>query len=130
MLLTAIDLIQTSPLSGLVTLAAFSLSLVVAITFHEFSHALSATLLGDPTPRMQRRLSLHPLAHLDPLGTAMIFIAGFGWGKPVQVSAFRLRPSERAGMAGVSLAGPLSNILLATLVAVPMNTGTFTRRTQ
>ena len=123
MLLSALAQFRSSPFDGLVTLLSFCFALVVAITFHEFSHALSATLLRDPTPKSQGRLSLNPLAHLDPLGTAMILFAGFGWGRPVIVNPIYLRSGERSGMAAVSIAGPLANVLVAAAVAVPINAG-------
>ena len=69
------------------------IALVVGITVHEFSHAYMADRLGDPTPRVQGRLTLNPLAHLDPLGTLMILIARFGWGKPVQFDVYNLKKS-------------------------------------
>lgn len=93
------------------------IALTVAITVHEFAHAWSADRLGDPTPRMQGRLTLNPLAHLDPLGTLMILIARFGWGKPVQFDPFNLRHPRRDA-AIISIAGPLSNIVIAILGAV------------
>ena len=114
---------QTSLFRGLVTLASFSIALLVALTVHEFSHALSATLLGDNTARRQGRLSLNPLAHLDPLGTAMILLAGFGWAKPTPVDPAFLRIGTRPGMAVVSLAGPFSNLVVAMLAATPINAG-------
>lgn len=123
MLLRAFSQITSSPFEGLVTVFTFCLALALAITVHEFSHALAATQLGDPTPRRQGRLSLHPLAHLDTLGTAMLLFAGFGWGKPVQTDPRYLRIGPRSGMAVVSLAGPLSNVLLATLASIPLRTG-------
>ena len=123
MLFAAFSQFESSPFQGLVTLASFSIALVVAITFHEFSHAVSATGLGDPTPRYQGRLSLNPKDHLDPVGSLMILFAGFGWGKPVQVSPWQLRPGPRPGMALVSLAGPLANVALAALAAIPIRAG-------
>ncbi len=93
------------------------ISLVIAITIHEFAHALAAERLGDPTPRLMGRLTLNPLAHLDPLGTIMLLIARFGWGKPVQFDPFNLRHPRRDG-AIISLAGPVSNLLLATVCSV------------
>src|SRR3990172_11054396 len=78
------------------------LALLVAITVHEFSHALVATRLGDYTARSLGRLSLNPLAHLDPFGTALLFFAGFGWGRPVPVNPLHLRGDMRTGMALVS----------------------------
>jgi Zn-dependent protease len=100
-------------LSGNVTLAIIiGIVLVVAIALHEFGHALAADLQGDRTPRLAGRLTLNPLAHLDPVGTFFLFIAGFGWGKPVSFSLPSLR-FKRAGAAIVALAGPAMNIVLA-----------------
>ncbi len=86
---------------------------VVAITIHEAAHALAATWLGDDLPRLQGRLTLSPMRHLDPLGTLMIAIAPFGWGRPVLVNPYRLRFGVNRGMALVALAGPMSNVALA-----------------
>jgi Zn-dependent protease len=96
------------------------LAVVLGITIHEFSHALSAELLGDSTARYQGRLTLNPVAHFDPVGGLMILVSsltgfGFGWGKPVPVNPYRLRFGPRIGMALTSLAGPFSNLVLATL---------------
>ena len=107
----------------MITLAAFSLSLILAITFHEFSHAYAAVSLGDNTARSQGRLTLNPLAHLEPFGTILIFLAGFGWGKPTPVNPMFLRIGYRSGMAAVSLAGPVSNIIIAILFAIPLRVG-------
>ena len=126
MLFNVLDQLQSSPFQALVTLASFCFALVVAITFHEFSHALAATLQGDPTARSHGRLTLHPVAHLDPLGSFMILFAGFGWGKPVMVNPAFLRAGHRSGMALVALAGPLSNLLVAMLAAIPINAGRVT----
>ena len=123
MLFQTIDLFQIDPALALISLAAFSLSLIIAITFHEFSHAYVATKLGDNTARSLGRLSLNPLAHLDPFGTILIFFAGFGWGKPVPVNPVYLRIGYRRGMSVVSLAGPFSNILAALVFAIPLRAG-------
>jgi Zn-dependent protease len=93
------------------------LGLIVAISIHEFSHALAADRLGDPTPRLQGRLTLNPLAHLDPIGTIMLLLVHFGWGKPVQFDPFNLRHPRRDS-AIISLAGPVSNFLLAILCSI------------
>lgn len=98
------------------------IALIVAITIHEFSHAYAADRLGDPTPRVQGRLTLNPLAHLDPLGTLMLLIARFGWGKPVVFDPFNLRHPRRDA-AIISLAGPVSNILLATALSLILRVG-------
>lgn len=108
MLFESFSQIQFDPFRGIVTFATFSLALVLAITVHEFSHALIATRLGDPTSKRLGRLSLNPRAHLDPVGSMMIILAGFGWGKPVPVNPDYLRTGARSGMAVVSLAGPIS----------------------
>ena len=89
------------------------IAFVVAITIHEAAHALAATWLGDDLPRLQGRLTLNPMRHLDPLGTVMIAIASFGWGRPVLVNPYRLRFGVNRGMALVALAGPVSNLALA-----------------
>lgn len=87
-------------------------ALLVAITIHEFSHALVADRLGDPTAKIQGRITLNPLAHLDPVGTIALVFFHFGWGKPVPFDPFNLRNPRRDG-ALISLAGPASNMLLA-----------------
>jgi Zn-dependent protease len=97
-----------------------ALGFVVAIAVHEFFHAYIADLLGDPTPRAHGRVTLNPLKHLDPLGTILLIFLGFGWGKPVPVNGHNLRTGYRRGMATVALAGPLSNLLLAAIFAVPL----------
>ena len=90
-------------------------SMLAAITFHEYAHARVALLLGDPTALQQGRVSLNPLAHLDPLGTLAFLLIGFGWGKPVPVNRARLR-SPRDDFF-VSAAGPCTNLALAFLAA-------------
>lgn len=90
---------------------------LLAITLHEFAHGYAAVKLGDETPKNQGRLSLNPLAHMDPIGTVMLLFAGFGWGKPVQVNTrnFKRTISMDKAEAIVSIAGPLMNLLLATV---------------
>lgn len=92
-------------------------ALVVAITVHEFAHAFTADRLGDPTPRSQGRLTLNPLSHLDPLGTLMILLVRFGWGRPVQFDPYNLE-NPRRDAAIISFAGPASNFILAIVFAV------------
>ena len=91
--------------------------LIVAVTIHEFSHALIADRLGDPTPRINGRLTLNPLAHLDPIGTLMLFLTRFGWGKPVPIDTYNLE-NPRRDAALISLAGPASNLILAIILSV------------
>lgn len=92
-------------------------ALLAAITVHEFSHALAAERLGDPTPRLQGRLTLNPLAHLDPLGTIMLILVRFGWGKPVVFDPYNLRHPRRDA-AVISIAGPIANLVLASASAI------------
>jgi Zn-dependent protease len=93
------------------------IGMLLGITGHEFSHALVADQLGDRRPRALGRVSLNPLRHLDPLGTALLVLVGIGWGKPVPVALEALRPG-RHGMALVAAAGPVANVLVASLLAV------------
>lgn len=90
------------------------IALIISIAFHEFSHALVANSLGDPTPKYEGRLTLNPLAHLDPLGTVLLLIVGFGWGKPVPFNPYNLK-YQRFGPAMVAAAGPISNFVLILL---------------
>jgi Zn-dependent protease len=91
-----------------------AITLMVAFTFHEFSHAYVAYKFGDPTAKKQGRLTLNPFQHLDPIGTLLIFIAGFGWARPVPVNSNHFKKPRLAGVL-VSVAGPLSNLILASL---------------
>jgi Zn-dependent protease len=91
-----------------------AVGLLLAVTFHEAAHAFVADRLGDPTPRYQGRLTLNPLAHLDPIGTALFLVARFGWGKPVVFNPLALK-NPVVGAALISLAGPLTNFLIALL---------------
>lgn len=93
------------------------IALAVCISVHEASHAWVAYKLGDPTAKMAGRMSLNPLRHLDPLGTLMIFIAHFGWGKPVPFNYYNLK-NPRRDAALISIAGPISNLLTAYLIAL------------
>jgi len=94
-------------------------ALILVITLHEFAHAYTASLLGDPTARHHGRVSLNPLRHLDPLGTLLMFLVGIGWGKPVPVNrAYFKRPI--AYEAITAAAGPLMNLLIAVVVLIPI----------
>jgi Zn-dependent protease len=94
-----------------------AIALIEAIAMHEFAHALAADLQGDRMPRAFGRLSLNPVKHLDPLGTLMLLLVGFGWGKPVEFRPQALS-SKRFGGAIVALAGPMMNLVLALATAV------------
>jgi Zn-dependent protease len=89
---------------------------LLALTIHEFAHAWVATRLGDPTARLQGRLTLNPLAHLDPIGTLAIVLIRFGWAKPVPVDS-RYLENPRRDMVLIAAAGPASNLLLAAACA-------------
>ncbi len=104
----------TNP-GSLFMLLASAPGVLIAITFHEFAHGYVAYKLGDNTAKNEGRLSLNPLAHLDPIGTLMLLFAGFGWGKPVQVNPanYTRKISMEKGEAIVSAAGPIMNIILA-----------------
>ena len=104
---------------GAPEVVALIIALVLGISVHEFAHAAAATWLGDPLPRQQGRLTLAPLAHLDVMGSLMFVVGGFGWGKPVQYNPFALRAGPRTGPAIVSAAGPIANLILAALFAIP-----------
>ena len=95
-------------------------AVIIAIAFHEYAHAWMADRLGDETPRMQGRLTLNPLKHLDPVGFILLLFAGFGWGKPVQINSrnFNRNVSMSKGEALVSLAGPVMNFILAIIFAI------------
>lgn len=108
-----ITLLLQNPLLFIV----FALSLLVAIAIHEFAHAWAADKLGDPTPRLQGRLTLNPIAHLDPVGTILLLLVGFGWGKPVQFDPFNLQ-NPRRDAAIISFAGPFSNMILVTILSL------------
>ena len=105
------------------TLISRLIVLVIAFTFHELAHAVVATYFGDETPRMNGRLSLNPLVHLDPMGSLVLLVAGFGWAKPVPVNPYVLNRRSPSAMMWVSLAGPLSNLLMAILAAIPFRLG-------
>ena len=97
--------------------------LVIAFTVHEFAHAFVADYFGDDTPRSQGRLTLNPLVHLDPIGSLLLLVAGFGWAKPVKINPYALERRSPAAPMLVALAGPASNLLLAVVAAIPMRSG-------
>lgn len=96
--------------------------LLSAIVFHEFAHAAVADRLGDPTPRRLGRLTLNPVAHIDPVGLLMLLVFHFGWARPVPVNPYYFA-DRRRGMLLVALAGPVTNVLLAfaALVLAPLS---------
>jgi Zn-dependent protease len=108
-----IDLLINSPILFVPIFAA----LVTAITVHEFAHAFAADKLGDPTPRLMGRLTVNPLKHMDPFGTLLMLFLNFGWGRPVVFDPYNLK-NPRRDTAIISFAGPLSNLLLASVLSI------------
>jgi Zn-dependent protease len=102
---------------------AFAVALVIAFSVHECAHAWTAYQMGDPTARNQGRLTLDPRKHLDVLGAIMVLAVGFGWAKPTPVDPYRLSGGPKMGMALVSLSGPLSNLAMAFVAAIPLKMG-------
>ena len=123
MLLWNLRLLFESPFSFIAVLIMVGVSLLLAISFHEASHAFMARMLGDRTGERMGRLTLNPFAHLDPLGTIMLFLVGFGWGKPVPVNPYLLRIDPKMGMGIVAFAGPAANLFLAFLFSLPIRFG-------
>ncbi len=101
----------------LAQIVGIAVALVAGITFHEFSHAFIADQLGDHRPRALGRVTLNPVAHIDPIGALVFVVAGFGWGRPVPVNVYALRPG-RIGMAMVAAGGPAANVIVAVAGAV------------
>ncbi|KGQ21550.1 site-2 protease family protein [Thermus filiformis] len=108
-----LGLLQTDPLVFLLAFAALVFSLVL----HELGHAYAAYAFGDDTARRQGRLSLNPLVHLDPIGTLLLLLVGFGWARPVPINPARFR-NYRLGLFVVSVAGIAVNLLLAVVFAL------------
>ncbi len=104
-------------------LITYAIILFTCFPIHEFAHAFTADRFGDNTPRANGRLTLNPLAHLDPIGSLLMIVVGFGWAKPVPINPYILNRRSPAATMLVSLAGPASNLLLALLAAVPFRLG-------
>lgn len=88
--------------------------IIIGLTFHEFAHAFVADRLGDDTPRLQGRVTLNPMAHIDWMGLAALFFVGFGWGQPVQINPYNFKNRRRDEFL-VSIAGVVMNLLLAVV---------------
>ena len=99
-------------------LIIFGIILLTAFPVHEFAHAWVADRFGDTTPRANGRLTLNPLAHLDPIGSLMMILVGFGFAKPVPINPYVLERHSRSATMLVSLAGPMSNLLMAIFASL------------
>ncbi len=122
MIFVYLDLLKIDAFAAFVFFGAIVTALIAGISFHEFSHAYVADSLGDRLPRSRGRVTLNPLAHLDPAGTVLLFIVGFGWGKPVPVNPAATR-NPKASLAIVAGAGPISNFIVAALAGFPLKAG-------
>ncbi len=122
MLIRYVSVLGDAPLAFLVLVAAFAFSMLVGLALHEFMHAYAADRLGDATPRRYGRLTLDPRAHLDPIGSTLIFFIGFGWAKPVPVNPRNTR-NPKTAMATIAAAGPLTNLAVAGLAGIPIQLG-------
>jgi Zn-dependent protease len=111
---------------SLATIITNLIILLIAFPIHEFAHAWAANTFGDDTPRRYGRLTLNPLKHLDVMGSLMLLVAGFGWAKPVPVNGYALERHSRAAPMWVAFAGPLSNLAMALLAAIPFKLGLVT----
>ena len=114
-----IDLLFADPVRFVQQLILLVPAFLIAVTVHELAHGLVADRLGDPTARLQGRLTLNPLPHIDPLGAIAFLLAGFGWAKPVPVNSYNLRHPVR-DMAWIAAAGPGSNFVVAFLGLVTL----------
>lgn len=115
LLIYLLNLLIYNPVQFVVTIAVIIVPLFLSITIHEWAHGYVAYKFGDPTPKLMGRLTLNPFAHLDPIGTLMLFLVGIGWAKPVVLDP-RNYPGRTQQML-VALAGPASNFLLAIIFA-------------
>lgn len=108
----------TNLFSNVYALIGFLLGIFIAITVHEYFHAYTANRLGDPTAKNRGRVSLNPIKHLDPAGTIFLFLAGFGWGKPVPINPANFK-NPKIDQLWTALAGPASNLLVAFIFSIP-----------
>ena len=108
--------ITTDPMNWLMSKVIIVPGIIIGLTFHEFAHAWVAYKLGDQTPKLQGRVTLNPMAHIDWMGLAALFFVGFGWGQPVQIDPYQFKNRRRDELL-VALAGVTMNLLLAILFA-------------
>lgn len=113
-----LDLLVQNPIAFII----FMVGLLMSISVHEYTHCFVTDKLGDPTPRIKGRLTLNPLAHLDPIGTLAIILTGFGWGKAAPYDPYNLKEPVRDA-AIIAAAGPASNLLIATILSILLKLG-------
>lgn len=113
--------LATSNILSPARLLAVGMIVLVAFPVHEFAHAAMAVRLGDNTPKWQGRYTLNPLAHIDPIGAALILFTGFGWAKPVQWNPRNVNVDQKQASILISLAGPVSNLLMAIVALILTN---------
>jgi len=119
MILQYLSEFQQDPIATALFIGIIIIAIVVAVTIHEFSHAIVADQLGDLTARKLGRLTLKPSAHLDPMGSIIFLVAGFGWGKPVPIVQNNIKKlNPQIGLALISLVGPGSNFIFSLLLAI------------
>ena len=119
MILQYLSEFQQDPIATTLFIGIIIIAIVVAVTIHEFSHAIVADQLGDFTARKLGRLTLKPSAHLDPMGSIIFLVAGFGWGKPVPIVQNNIKKlNPQIGLALISLVGPGSNFIFSLLLAI------------
>jgi len=119
MIFVSLDLFDIDPFAAIIFFSAIATALVLGISFHEFSHAYIADTLGDGLPRRMGRVTLNPLAHLEPMGTLLMLVVGFGWGRPVPVNPYATR-NPKAALGLTAAAGPVSNFVVAAVAGLPI----------
>ncbi len=119
MIFIFLDFLSINFFAAVIFVGAMITALVLGISFHEFSHAFVADRLGDGLPRRMGRLTLNPLAHLEPVGTMLMLLVGFGWGRPVPVNPNATR-NPKAALGFTAAAGPLSNFIVAAIAGLPI----------
>jgi Zn-dependent protease len=123
MILRKLDSIMDNPWLAFVDILTMLAAIVICITIHEFSHAFLAYKFGDDTAKLEGRLTINPIKHLDPLGSIMLLFVGFGWGKPVPVTPSNVRGNRSRNLAIISLAGPASNLIAAAAFGFMLRLG-------
>jgi Zn-dependent protease len=118
--MTLIEILFSDPISFLI----IAIAIILSLSIHEYFHAWVAFFLGDPTPKDNGRLTINPLAHLDPFGTLLIFLVGFGWGKPVPINPLNFK-NRKLGAVLVGIAGPFANFSLALAMSLILRFFTF-----